>query len=91
MNVRDADDAEIDTLAKIWYDAWRDAHEQIVPSELTRVRTLESFRDRLQAALPHVRVVGAPGEPVGFCMLKDDELYQLFVSGRCSKPNHRKE
>src|SRR5688500_14467180 len=80
MNVRGAEEAEIDHLAKIWYDGWRDAHEQIVPADLTRLRTLESFRDRLQAALPNVRVIGTPGEPVGFCIVKDDELYQLFVS-----------
>jgi len=51
-----------------------------MPEELKRVRTLERFRERLEAALPAVRVVGAPGEPVGLCMLKDDELYQLFVA-----------
>jgi ribosomal protein S18 acetylase RimI-like enzyme len=80
MNVRDAEEAELDPLARIWYDGWRDAHEQIVPAELTRLRTLESFRDRLQAAIPNVRVIGKAGEPVGFCMVKDSELYQLFVS-----------
>ena len=80
MNVRGAEEAEIGHLAQIWYDGWRDAHEQIVPAELTRLRTLESFRDRLQAALPNVRVVGTSGEPVGFCIVKGDELYQLFVS-----------
>jgi ribosomal protein S18 acetylase RimI-like enzyme len=81
VEVRNAELAEIDLLARIWYDGWRDAHEQIVPEDLTRLRTLESFRDRLEAALPSVRVVGAAGEPVGFCMLKGDELYQLYVSG----------
>src|SRR5690606_22532903 len=30
--------------------------------------------------LARVRVAGPPGQPVGFCMIKDDELYQLFVS-----------
>lgn len=80
MEVRNAEEAELDRLATLWYDGWRDAHEQIVPAELARQRTLESFRDRLEAALSRVRVVGAPGEPVGFCMVKGDELYQLYVS-----------
>jgi GNAT superfamily N-acetyltransferase len=80
LQVIPADETEIGHLAKIWYDAWQDAHAQILPAELTRLRTLESFRERLQAALPSVRVVGPPGEPVGFCMVKGDELYQLFVS-----------
>lgn len=82
MVVRDAEESEIGHLAKIWYDGWHDAHAEIVPAELTRLRTLESFRDRLQAALPSVRVVGPPGEPVGFCIVQSDELYQLFVSAR---------
>ncbi len=80
MDVRAAEEIEIDHLAKIWYDGWHDAHAQIVPAELTRLRTLESFRHRLQAALPNIRVVGPLGAPVGFCILKGDELYQLFVS-----------
>ncbi len=82
MDVRDAEEVEIDHLAKVWYDGWRDAHAQIVPAELTRLRTLESFRHRLQAALPNVRVVGPSGAPVGFSIVKADELYQLFVSAQ---------
>lgn len=80
MNVRDAEATEIGGLARIWYDGWHDAHAPIVPAELTRLRTLESFADRLHAALANVRVAGPIGEPVGFCILKRDELYQLYVS-----------
>ena len=80
MGVRAATEGEIDQLAKIWYDAWRDAHAQIVPPELTRVRTLESFRKRLQALVSDIRVVGPPRAPSGFCIVKGDELYQLFVA-----------
>ncbi len=80
MDVRAVEEVEIDHLTKIWYDGWHEAHAPIVPAELTRLRTLESFRDRLQAALPDVGVVGPRGEPVGFYMVKGNELYQLFVS-----------
>jgi len=80
MRLRAAHDGEIDQLARIWYDGWQDAHAAILPAELARVRTLESFRERLQAALSDVRVAGPPGAPVGFCMVHDDELYQLYVS-----------
>jgi ribosomal protein S18 acetylase RimI-like enzyme len=82
MNVRAADEAEINHLAQVWHEGWQDAHAQLLPAELTRLRTLESFRDRLQAALPNVRVVGLFGAPVGFCILKDNELYQLYVSAQ---------
>jgi ribosomal protein S18 acetylase RimI-like enzyme len=80
MDVRAAKEVEIDHLARLWYDGWQDAHARILPSELARHRTLEDFRYRLQAALSSVRVTGPSGQPVGFCMVKDDELYQLYVS-----------
>ena len=80
MNVRAADESEIDLLARIWYDGWNDAHAHLVPQELTRYRTLESFRDRLRVALEEVRVIGPTGAPLGFAMVKDAELYQLYVS-----------
>jgi len=82
MNVRIAHETEIDELARIWYDGWRDAHERILPAELARDRTLESFKSRLREALLNVRVTGPVGGPTGFCILKDDELYQLYVSAQ---------
>jgi GNAT superfamily N-acetyltransferase len=80
MDVRPAEQAEIDRLATIWFDGWRDAHAAIVPAQLTQLRTWESFRQRLSAALPNIRVVGMSGAAVGFCIVKGDELDQLFVS-----------
>ena len=74
MNIRDAKLSEIGQLAKIWFDGWQDAHAQIVPAELARHRTLESFGERLRALIAGVRVVGPADAPVGFYMLKGDEL-----------------
>jgi GNAT superfamily N-acetyltransferase len=82
VKVRSADERDLDQLAQVWFEGWHDAHAQIVPPELTRLRTLESFRDRLRAVLNDVRVVDASGAPVGFSVLKGDELYQLFVSAQ---------
>lgn len=80
MEIRSADPAEIPQLAQVWYEAWRDAHAAILPPRLVRLRTLESFRDRLRANLSPFRVVGPVGAPLGLCAIKEDELYQLFVS-----------
>ena len=80
MNVRSAEPTEIPQLARVWYDAWRDPHAQLLPAKLVRLRTFESFRDRLASDLPRVRVVGPPGSPVGLCTIKESELYQLFVA-----------
>jgi ribosomal protein S18 acetylase RimI-like enzyme len=81
IHVRAAEEREIDHLARLWYEGWQDAHAQIIPAELRRLRTLDSFRQRLQAALPDTRVVGSLGAPHGFCITKGDELYQIYVSG----------
>jgi ribosomal protein S18 acetylase RimI-like enzyme len=78
--VRPAEAAELDHLARLWHDAWRDAHEKLAAPEVTRARTLTSFRERLAAILPDVRVVGPAGSAVGLCIIKEDELYQLFVA-----------
>jgi GNAT superfamily N-acetyltransferase len=51
-----------------------------VPPALVQLRTLASFLERLVEALPRTRVIGRHGAPAGFCVIKDDELYQLFVS-----------
>jgi ribosomal protein S18 acetylase RimI-like enzyme len=80
MIVRDVEPSEVDRLAELWFEGWRDAHAEIVPAALTRLRTLESFRERLQTDLPNIRVAGPPGAPMGFSIVKGSELYQLYVS-----------
>jgi len=80
MQVRPADAGEIDHLAQLWHDAWHGSHASLAPPELVRLRTLENFRDRLAAVLPDISVAGPAGAPSGFCAIKGDELYQLFVS-----------
>lgn len=80
QKIRQAREDEVELLADIWYQGWQDAHAAILPAELARLRTRESFEERLRHALHNVRVAGPPHRPIGFCMTKDDELYQLFVS-----------
>ena len=80
MDIRDAERSEIELLTQLWYDGWQDAHANILPEALKRIRTSENFRERLGLLLSHTRVAGNIGEPLGFCIVKDDELYQLFVS-----------
>lgn len=78
--VRPAESSEVGALARLWYDGWQDAHAAILPEALARARTLESLAARLEAALGDVSVIGPIGAPLGFCMLKGDELYQLYVA-----------
>lgn len=80
MNVRALEVQDIDHLARLWHEGWNDAHGKLAPEGLVRARTLELFRARLAAALEDTRVIGPPGAPLGLCMIKDDELYQLYVA-----------
>jgi len=80
MSVRAADVGEIDHLARLWHQGWNDAHAALAPAGLVRARTLDSFRDRLAAALADTFLIGPPDAPSGFYMLKGDELYQFYVA-----------
>ena len=82
MQIRDAVADEVDALARLWRDAWHEAHASIVPPELTRIRTLQDFTRRLREALDRTRVAGATGRPDGFCIVKGDELGHLFIAPR---------
>ncbi|AOF89468.1 GNAT family N-acetyltransferase [Sinorhizobium sp. RAC02] len=78
--IRQAETSEIDALAQLWHAGWQDAHAALLPAALARLRTLQSFAERLQSMLADVRVIGDFGAPLGFCAIKHDELDQLFVA-----------
>ena len=78
--IRRADPSEMPALARRWFNAWREAHEAYVPADLTRIRTLASFEERLRRFGDALRVVGPMGAPLGLCVVKGDELNQLFTS-----------
>lgn len=78
--IRPASSADLDPLAQLWHDGWREAHLAYVPTALTAKRTLNSFRRRLGDMIEHIRVAGPLGAPVGFCAIRENELNQLFVA-----------
>jgi GNAT superfamily N-acetyltransferase len=80
MEVRPAQTNDFDQLITIWFDGWHDAHASIVPEDLVGLRTREDFRERLARELDAVRVIGDPGAPIGFTMIRGDELYQFYVA-----------
>lgn len=80
MSIRPADAAEVPRLARIWHEGWQDAHADILPEQLKRVRTYESFEQRMREGLHKTRVIGPIGAPFGFCMMKGEELNQLYVA-----------
>jgi len=80
MRIRPANRGEVPFLAQLWYDGWQDAHRNVVPKELARARTLDSFADRLLLALDRTFVARNGSDALGFYMLKGDELDQFYVS-----------
>ncbi len=80
LNVRAAEASDVEQLTAIWFDGWHDAHDRIVTELLVRLRTRESFRERLSSGLTTVRVITELGTPVGFAMIRGAELYQFFIA-----------
>jgi len=80
MLIRPAEAFELDHLARVWHDGWHEAHDALAPAGLIAARTLHSFRARLAAMLDDTRVIGSPGAALGLCVIKADELNQLFVA-----------
>ncbi|MFZ2101330.1 MAG: GNAT family N-acetyltransferase [Oricola sp.] len=78
--IRDPLENEMPKLAKLWHDSWHEAHDDLVPVALCRIRTLESFSERISHRFHDLRASGPLGAPDGFCIIDGDELDQLFVA-----------
>jgi ribosomal protein S18 acetylase RimI-like enzyme len=80
MEARAAQRSEIDHLARLWHEGWRDGHAHFAPPGLIKARTVDAFAARIAAALPDTFVAGPPDAPAGFFMLREGEIYQFFVA-----------
>jgi ribosomal protein S18 acetylase RimI-like enzyme len=78
--IRMAQSEDHDALATIWHNAWHEAHAAHVPKELTAMRTRESLYIRLTNMLATTVVTGPIGAPLGFCAIRNNEVYQMYVS-----------
>lgn len=77
-----ATNQQLEQICEIWEAGWHEAHAAIVPPELLLLRTKESFRTRALENLGCTRVALDQSGVLGFCMVKEDELYQMYVSRR---------
>jgi len=77
--IRPATAADIPALARLWHAGWHEAHAAYTPPALTALRTEADFTRRLDHLLADTRMAG-DDPALGFCTIRDDELYQLFVS-----------
>lgn len=67
-------------IAMIWETGWHDAHADIVPTRLRALRTKDSFLVRTMENLLDTQIAVDGSKLLGFCMTKEDELYQMYVS-----------
>ncbi len=79
LTLRDAQPDDYAAVAALWHAGWHEAHGALVPADLVQMRTLPQFQDRVRGHGAEIRVGGAPGAPLGLCLTKGDELYQLYV------------
>jgi GNAT superfamily N-acetyltransferase len=73
-------ESDIEPLSHLWHRGWTEAHAHLMPPLFGQLRTPERLVVRLREHRRHLRVVGPSAEPSGFCIVKDDELYQLYVA-----------
>lgn len=78
--IRPIEEADIEPLAKLWHAGWQEAHAAHVPPELIALRTPESFATRLRRHRHAARTAGLVGAPLGLCIVRADEIDQLYVA-----------
>lgn len=80
MELRKAEESEIEAVATLWYTGWQEAHAALLPAALAKHRTPDSFAQRLRDGMAELRVIGPLNAPLGLCLIHADELNQLYVS-----------
>lgn len=83
LTFRRAELADADAIATIWYDGWRDGHLGNLPDDLVEVRLAEDWTARAQRRVGESAtstVVAVIDEIVGFVMVLDDEVEQVYVA-----------
>ena len=78
--LRPAIPADVETIANVWHDGWRDAHVGHVPEAIHPYRRLEHFRERVPPRLAQTTVAVAGSRLVGFVTVHDDEVEQVYVA-----------
>lgn len=76
--IRKIEQRDFDPAAALWHAGWHEAHAEIVPQELVKLRTQSNFRSRLLNSGKPTWVAG--DKPIGLFILDGDELEQFYVS-----------
>jgi ribosomal protein S18 acetylase RimI-like enzyme len=79
LELRPARHEDVEAIARVWHDGWRDGHLGHVPAALAAHRRIEEFRRRVPPRLDATTVASVDGRLVGFVTLHDDEVEQVYV------------
>jgi GNAT superfamily N-acetyltransferase len=80
VTLRAARAEDAGAIAEIWHRGWQDGHLGFVPQELVDARTGGSFRTRASERISDTTVATVDGAVVGFVMVVDDEVEQVYVA-----------
>jgi ribosomal protein S18 acetylase RimI-like enzyme len=80
ITLRPARAADIEAIATLWYRAWLDAHEPLVPAAALELRHFASFRVRVPERVAGTTVATAESLVVGFVTVRGDHVEQLYLA-----------
>jgi GNAT superfamily N-acetyltransferase len=78
--LRAATPGDVEAIAAVWHQGWRDGHLGHVPEGLHPHRLLEHFRVRVPPRLPQTTVASVASAIVGFVTVHGDEVEQVYVA-----------
>lgn len=79
VQLRAARAGDTEAIAGLWHVGWADGHRHHVPDALLAQRTFEQFRRRVPDRLATTTVATIDGQVVGFVIVIDDEIEQIYV------------
>lgn len=79
MEIRQANEGDVQAVARMWHMGWHIGHAAIVDEALVVLRVPAEFVARTIAHLGQTYVAVVDGAVVGFFMVEGDELYQFYL------------
>jgi GNAT superfamily N-acetyltransferase len=78
--LRPATSDDVEAVAIVWHQGWRDGHLGHVPDALLPHRGLVHFRERVPPRIPITTVATIASTVVGFVTVHEDEAEQVYVA-----------
>jgi GNAT superfamily N-acetyltransferase len=78
--LRPATSDDVEAVAIVWHQGWRDGHLGHVPDALLPHRGLVHFRERVPPRIPITTVATIASTVVGFVTVHEDEAGQVYVA-----------